>query len=104
MRNKVIKKIVRFLNPYKPEKIFLFGSFAWGRPNRDSDIDLLIIKRTKKNPYQRIPEARLYLSKIDRAFDILVMTPEEIKKRLKLGDFFIKEILQRGKLLYERKK
>jgi len=103
-KTKIIKEIVKFLKPFKPEKIFLFGSYSWGKPNKDSDIDLLIIKKTNKNPYKRIPEARLHLLKINRPFDILVMTPKEIKKRLELDDFFIKEIIQKGKLLYEEKK
>jgi len=68
-----------------------------------SDFDLLVIKDTRKNPYQRIPEARSYLHKIDEAFDILVMTTKEIEKRLYFGDFFIKEILNKGKVLYEAK-
>jgi predicted nucleotidyltransferase len=42
-----IKRIVKSLIPYKPERIYLFGSFAYGRPKRDSDIDLLVIKKTK---------------------------------------------------------
>jgi predicted nucleotidyltransferase len=100
---KLIKQIIESLKPYKPEKIILFGSYAWGKPKKDSDIDLLIIKQTKKDHYKRIPEARSYLHNIDQAFDILIMTPEEITKRLKLGDFFIKEILKRGRVLYEAK-
>lgn len=88
---------------YKPEKIILFGSFAWGRPGPDSDLDLLIIKKARKNHYRRIPEVRSYLHHIDRAFDILVMTPGEVKKRLRLGDFFIEDILKKGKVLYETK-
>jgi predicted nucleotidyltransferase len=99
----IFKKIVENLKPYQPKKIILFGSFAFGKRNKDSDIDLLIIKDTKKDHYKRIPEARAYLHNIDQAFDILVMTPQEIKKRLKLGDFFIKDILEKGKVLYEAK-
>ncbi len=99
-----IKKITRQLvKNYKPEKIILFGSFACGKPTKDSDVDLLVIKDTKKEYYKRIPEVRSYLRNINHAFDILVMTPKEIIKRLKLGDFFIKDIINRGKVLYGRK-
>ena len=101
---KITNQIVKSLKPYKPGKVLLFGSFAQGKSKRDSDIDLLIIKKTKSSHSKRIPEVRMYLYNIDRAFDILVMTPEEIKKRLKMGDFFIEEIFQKGKLLYETKK
>jgi predicted nucleotidyltransferase len=97
-----IKKIIdQIKDKYKPKKIILFGSFAWGKPNKNSDIDLLIIKDTKKDYYQRIPEVRSLLHNIDRAFDILVMTQKEVAKRLKLGDFFIEDILKKGKVIYE---
>lgn len=99
-----ISQTIKNLKKYKPEKIILFGSHAWGKPNRDSDIDLLIIKKTRKSPYKRIPEVRSYLHNIDQAFDILVMRPKEVKRRLKLGDFFIEEIIKKGKILYEARK
>ncbi|HOL22411.1 MAG TPA: nucleotidyltransferase domain-containing protein [bacterium] len=99
-----IKQISESLKDYNPEKVILFGSYAWGTPGEDSDFDLLIIKRTNQKFFKRVPEARKYLYKINSAFDILVLTPEEIEKRRKMGDFFIKEILEKGKVLYERKK
>ncbi|MDP2741255.1 MAG: nucleotidyltransferase domain-containing protein [bacterium] len=98
-----IKQIVKNLKKYNPEKIILFGSYVWGKPKKDSDIDILIIKKTEKSPYQRIPEARKYLRDIDKAFDILVMKPDEVKKRLDMGDFFIEEIIKNGRVLYESK-
>ncbi len=99
-----INRIIRNLKPYKPEKVILFGSYAWGRPTKDSDIDLFIVKNTKKGQYQRIPEARSYLYDIDGAFDILVMTPAEVKKKLNAGDFFVSNIITKGKTLYEAKR
>ena len=98
-----IKQIVKNLKKYNPEKIILFGSYVWGEPKKDSDIDILIIKKTEKSPYQRIPEARKYLRSINKPFDILVMKPDEVEKRLKLGDFFIEEIIKNGRVLYESK-
>lgn len=98
----ILEKIIENLKPYQPKKIILFGSFIF-KKNKDSDIDLLIVKDTKKDHYKRIPEARSYLHNIDQAFDILVMTSKEIKKRLELGDFFIKDIIEKGKVLYEAK-
>lgn len=97
--------LVRNLKKYKPEKIILFGSHAWGKPTKDSDIDLLIVKKTKENIYRRIPTALSYLNDINNiAFDVLVMTPKEVENRLKLGDFFIRDIIKKGKFLYELKK
>lgn len=95
------KEIVKNLRGYNPEKIILFGSYAWGKPNEDSDYDLLIIKDTKENFYNRIPEARKRLYGIKKAFDILVLTPQEVKDRLRKRDFFIEDIINKGKVLYE---
>lgn len=97
------QQIVEKLKNYQPEKIILFGSYAWGQPTIDSDVDLLIIKDTKQDHYQRIPEARRCLYDLDQSFDILVMTPQEIENRLQIGDLFIKEIINKGKVLYETK-
>ncbi|TRZ77779.1 nucleotidyltransferase domain-containing protein [bacterium] len=86
---------------YKPEKIMLFGSYAWGVPNVDSDVDLCIVKKTK--------DTRDMARKIDgslwgRTFpiDIIVYTPSTIKERIK-KDFFVKDIFEKGKILYESK-
>ncbi len=96
----VIKRIVR---NYKPEKIYLFGSFAWGKPTEDSDVDLFIIKKTRENRHLRQLKVRR-LIRGELPMDILVYTPQETKKRLKMGDFFIKDILEKGKVLYESAK
>jgi len=101
-QKEIVKIVRRIKEKYKPEKIILFGSFAWGKPNKDSDFDILIIKNTRKSHYKRIPEVRSYLHDVNRAMDILVMTPKELAHRIQLGDFFIKNILQKGKILYER--
>lgn len=105
MTQKFQKELVQIIKElagkYKPEKIYLFGSFAWGRPNYDSDVDLLIIKKTKENFFQR----NLAIRKIidgRMPVDILVRTPKEIKKRLELGDFFYRDITEKGKCLYEK--
>ena len=102
--NNKLKQISQSLKSYNPKKVILFGSYAWGKPNKDSDIDILIIKNTKEDWFLRMPKARSYLYHIDGAFDILVMTPSEIKKRLALGDPFIQLIFKKGKILYESKR
>ena len=94
-----VDRIVEFVNP---DKIFLFGSFAYGTPKKDSDIDLLIIMETDERPAQR----RIQISRLfkDRqvAMDFIVKTPSEIAERISIGDFFIKKILEQGKILYEK--
>ena len=96
---KIVNKIVKH---YKPEKIILFGSFVHGKPTEDSDIDLFIIKKTKKNLLERIREVDKILINRMIPLDILVYTPEQTRKRLNLGDFFIEDITTNGKVLYER--
>lgn len=87
---------------YNPAKIILFGSYAWGMPDDDSDIDLLVIKDTKERPHRRNVNARKLVSSLRRGYglDILVITPEELKSRLEIGDQFLQEIISRGEVLY----
>lgn len=96
-----IQKIVQEL---KPEKIVLFGSYAYGTPNRHSDVDLLVIMKTKASLKDRSWAVSRLLLPRPFPVDILVKTPKEVEKALESGDFFLKEILTRGKVLYERNK
>lgn len=95
---KVTEKIVK---EYKPEKIILFGSYAWGKPHLDSDVDLFIIKESRKRQIDRMRELRMKL--IGNNFppmDILIYTPKELSRRLAIGDFFVREIIENGQVLY----
>ncbi|MBU2579174.1 nucleotidyltransferase domain-containing protein [Patescibacteria group bacterium] len=100
---KELKKITKaIVEKYKPEKIILFGSLVWGKPNKDSDVDLFIIKKTSES-------IREFSRKIDgsifpRPFplDIIVSTPQQVKKRIEKEDFFIREIFKKGEVLYEK--
>jgi uncharacterized protein len=96
-----IQKIIQELNP---EKIVLFGSYAYGTPNPHSDVDLLVIMKTRSSLKNRSWAVSRLLLPRPFPVDILVKTPKEIEKALESGDFFIKEILTRGKVLYERNK
>jgi predicted nucleotidyltransferase len=85
---------------FNPQKIILFGSYAYGKPNADSDVDMLVIMPFKGKGAQKATEILLAT---DPRFpiDLLVRTPEQIQMRIKLGDFFIREITRKGKVLYE---
>lgn len=87
---------------YKPDKIILFGSSAKGNVTENSDIDMLIIKDTNKRRVERIREV-LSIVDYDIPFEPVVFTNEELQKRLALNDFFIKNILKEGKILYGQK-
>lgn len=107
--NKEIKKIIseitrKIREKYHPEKIILFGSYAYGKPGNDSDIDLFIVKNTKKRRIDRFVEVKriAYDSERNIPFSPLVYTSKEIKERIALGDDFVAEILKRGKVLYAR--
>ena len=109
-KNQRVKRVIsemveKIKKEYKPEKIILFGSFAYGRPTRDSDIDMLIIKRTSKKSMDRWVFLKMLTHDPDRGipFSPLVYTPKELEYRLSIGDQFIEEILTKGKVLYERK-
>jgi len=94
-----IQKIVQELNP---EKIVLFGSYAYGMPTPHSDVDLLVIMKTEASLKDRSWAVSRLLLPRPFPVDILVKTPKEVKKGLETGDFFLKEILTRGKVLYDR--
>jgi predicted nucleotidyltransferase len=82
------------------EKVILFGSYAQGNANLDSDVDLLIVADFEGRSIDKSVQIRL---KLRPAFpvDLLVRTPEKIRQRLEMGDQFIKDILKEGKVLYE---
>ena len=82
----------RIVQAFSPEKIILFGSYAYGVPGIDSDVDLLIVMESRERPSMRSARASKLLRPRPFPMDILVRTPEEIENRLKMGDTFIEEI------------
>ncbi len=86
-----------------PEKIILFGSYAYGAPTPDSDVDLLVIMKTNLPPSKRYLLVSRLLRPRPFPVDILVKTPSEIKHALNTGDFFVREIMSQGQVLYEYK-
>jgi site-specific DNA-methyltransferase (adenine-specific)/adenine-specific DNA-methyltransferase len=100
-----VERVVAILQErYEPDKIILFGSCSRGDFGEDSDIDLLIVKETSKRPSDRMREVYELVYSPDRylALDPLIYTPMELAQRLAAGDFFVREILNEGKVLYER--
>jgi predicted nucleotidyltransferase len=90
----------QIIEKYQPEKIILFGSAARGEFTLDSDVDMLIVKKdTPHYGIDRMRELRKLIKK-KIAADFLIYRPDEIEKRLKMGDPFLRDIFTEGKVLY----
>jgi predicted nucleotidyltransferase len=97
----LIRRLVdRIADRFKPDKIILFGSYAYGQPNPESDIDLLVVMEARNEMDQSL---KIVLT-IDPpfGFDLLVRTPKNLEWRLKEGDWFLREAVGKGKVVYER--
>ena len=95
----ITRKIV---DHFDPEKIVLFGSRSTGSPRTESDVDLLVIMETGESPIQRAIEVKRASRPRFVSMDVLVKTPQEVEARLERGSFFLRQILEHGKVLYER--
>ncbi len=85
---------------FSPERIILFGSWATGRTTRDSDVDLLIVMPHAGKSWEMATAIR---TRVHPKFplDLLVRSPRQLQDRLAMDDPFLKEITERGKVLYE---
>ena len=101
-RHAIEQIIRRLVEDYQPQRIILFGSLAYGEPDEDSDIDLLVVKDTSETPLERRVRVRRMVADPQRRipFSPLVLTPDELARRLDMGDAFYQEIVRRGKVLY----
>jgi len=92
--------IDQIANRYSPEKIILFGSYAKNNPHPESDVDLLVVMKTNSP----IEHAIDILQNVEHHFgmDIIVKSGEEIERRISLGDFFLRDIIESGRVVYER--
>src|SRR5216683_5076384 len=89
----------RIAERFHPERIILFGSYAYGKPHEESDVDLLVIMRTKNAIDQSI---RISLAfELEFSLDLIVRTPWQIERGLKDDNWFLREIIEKGKVLYE---
>jgi uncharacterized protein len=86
---------------FRPSKIILFGSHAYGRPTSDSDVDLLVIMPRVRERGERMSVRIRHAVPRDFPLDLLVRTPLEVARGLHHGDFFIREIVENGKVMYE---
>ena len=98
---RVIRQYARAVaERFQPDRIILFGSYAYGTPNEDSDVDLLVIMPAY-NQRSQAYKIRLALT-APFPMDLIVRTPKEMKWRLEEGDVFHTEITSKGTVLYEK--
>jgi predicted nucleotidyltransferase len=87
---------------FDPDEIILFGSHAYGKPNPSSDVDLLVVMETPKGEVKTIFEISDSLPPLPFRVDIVVRSRSVIRKRKDAGDFFLREITQKGRAIYAR--
>src|SRR5437764_3032881 len=98
---RVIRRFARQVaERFRPDKIILFGSYAYGTPHADSDVDILVVMPAR-NELDQAVRLRLIVE-YNFPLDLLVRTPKNLDWRLSEGDSFLTEILSKGKVLYEK--
>jgi len=99
-RQDIMKVVEQIAREFRPRRVILFGSHAYGAPTSDSDVDLLVVMPVEGKEVHKAAEIR---KRIDHPFpmDLLVRTPQNLQWRLEQGDFFLREIVEKGQVLYE---
>ena len=101
-KDKISEIVQKIALGYNPDKIILFGSYAFGNPDEDSDLDLFVIKETDLPRPQRTVQVRKMLYGAMIPIDLIVYTPKEIEESKNNKYSFVYEVLNTGKTLYER--
>jgi uncharacterized protein len=98
---KDIRRVAREIGRrFGPERVVLFGSHARGEASRDSDVDLLVVMEGKGEPVERAVQIRMQV-RPPFPVDILVRSPERVRERIAMGDNFMREVVEKGVVLYE---
>ncbi len=97
--NDIVNRIV---SSFDPEKVILFGSYAAGNPNEDSDLDFILIKNTNLPKLNRSAEVRKLFYRVAIPMDFKIYTPEEFDDEVKNKYSFLNSALENSRVLYER--
>ncbi len=98
---RVIRRFARTVaERFRPDRIILFGSYAYGTPHADSDVDILVVMPARNQLDQAV---KIHLAILPPfPLDLIVRTPKNMKWRLEEGDSFLREAVSKGKVLYEK--
>ncbi len=101
---RAIRALAKYIaEKFNPDQVILFGSHAYGRPNEWSDVDLLVVMDTpKEKEFEKSLEIRESLPLLNFGLDVIVRSRKVIERRKKLGDWFLVDITEKGRVLYER--
>jgi predicted nucleotidyltransferase len=99
-REEIQAFVNRIVQVFQPGKVILFGSYAYGSPTADSDVDLLVVMPHRGSSAAKATEIRLACPR-QFPLDLLVRKPSELHRRLQMGDPFVKEVTTRGIVLHE---
>lgn len=98
-----LKEAVRkIIDNFNPEKIILFGSYAYGQATKDSDIDLMVVMDTDLKPYERAIPIRKALKYLGIPKDVIVRTPQEFERFKDIIGTIIYTAAHKGRVVYER--
>lgn len=90
----------RIAERFHPEKIILFGSYAYGTPHNESDVDLLVVMPAR-NAIDQSLKIGLSFDEYPFCLDLIVKTPKQIENGFRDDNWFIREIVEKGKVLYD---
>jgi predicted nucleotidyltransferase len=100
---KAIDQVVeQIVEKFKPQKIILFGSYARGNPRPESDVDLLVVTKTSDKASKSL-DIRRHVG-VMFGLDLVVYTEKRLKERVDMGDWFLRDVLKEGKVLYEARR
>ena len=98
-RREIEAVVERLVAEFHPERVILFGSYAYGEPTPDSDIDLMVVMHHDGVAARKAADIRLVLPD-NVPIDVIVRSPERLAERLRMNDVFMREIVEKGRVLY----
>ena len=101
IKDEIDRMIERLVARYKPDLVVLFGSAARGEFGEDSDVDLLIVKKTRRRPIWRRVDARKAMD-ARIPVDVIVYSPSEFERLVRDVNSFVSQVIEEGTVLYKR--